>query len=107
MELIADKRKVELAITNINYIYCQIKKNEGGLLNLYLLRGRKLNKSAVPRYREGAYVHMLSLKHLQFYTGRILGRRLLLYTFKLSNTHKFKFLSFEICSINPKKGHIN
>jgi hypothetical protein len=39
VELIADKRKVELAITNINDIYCQIKKNEESPNTEYLFSG--------------------------------------------------------------------
>ena len=39
VELIADKRKVELAITNINDIYCQIKKNEESPNTDYLFSG--------------------------------------------------------------------
>ena len=39
VELIADKRKVELAITNIGDIYCQIKKNEESPNTDYLFSG--------------------------------------------------------------------
>jgi hypothetical protein len=39
VELISDKRKVELAITNINDIYCQIKKNEESPNTDYLFSG--------------------------------------------------------------------